>query len=123
MKWLKRLVCNQILKTPRYQACGQIKGQFYVKTGFAELDAIIGGWERQEELVIVKSRKILGLLKCRSVDQLGMYQEKEREKSWTFCTLLIKYARKSIERIFRFIRYSIQRLCKSFDTNDKWAQQ
>ena len=43
-------------------------GQYYVKTGFDELDEIIGGWERNEELATIVARSNMGkswvLLKC-----------------------------------------------------------
>lgn len=43
-------------------------GKYYVKTGFDELDQIIGGWDRQEELATIVARTNYGkswvLLKC-----------------------------------------------------------
>ena len=42
--------------------------KFFVKTGFPELDEIIGGWDRQEELATIVARSNMGkswiLLKC-----------------------------------------------------------
>ena len=42
--------------------------KFFVKTGFPELDEIIGGWDRQEELATIVARSSMGkswiLLKC-----------------------------------------------------------
>lgn len=42
--------------------------KFYVKTGFKELDALIGGWDRNEELATIFARTGIGkswaLLKC-----------------------------------------------------------
>ena len=42
--------------------------KFYVSTGFKELDSIIGGWDRQEELATIVARPNVGkswiLLKC-----------------------------------------------------------
>ena len=42
--------------------------KFFVKTGFSELDEIIGGWDRQEELATIVARSNMGkswiLLKC-----------------------------------------------------------
>ena len=57
--------------TSRYNAyverCEDFK-KYYVKTGFKELDDIIGGWDRQEELVTIAARTNMGkswlLLKC-----------------------------------------------------------
>ena len=34
--------------------------RFYVKTGFSELDEIIGGWDRQEELATIVARSNMG---------------------------------------------------------------
>lgn len=68
----KHLDCVDLLKdTGRYDAyverC-QDFNKFYVKTGFKELDEIIGGWDRQEELATIVARPNVGkswmLLKC-----------------------------------------------------------
>lgn len=57
--------------TSRYDAylekCNDFN-KFYIKTGFKELDEIIGGWDRQEELATIAARTNMGkswiLLKC-----------------------------------------------------------
>ena len=42
--------------------------KYYVRTGFSELDSIIGGWERQEELATISARPGVGksfvLIRC-----------------------------------------------------------
>lgn len=68
----KHLECVDILKdTSRYDAYldrAENFNKFYVKTGFKELDEIIGGWDRQEELATIAARTNQGkswlLLKC-----------------------------------------------------------
>lgn len=66
------LSCTDLLQdTSRYEAylerCEDFN-KFYVKTGFKELDEIIGGWDRQEELATIAARTNMGkswvLLKC-----------------------------------------------------------
>lgn len=68
----KHLDCVDILKDhSRYDAylerCEDFN-KFYVKTGFKELDDIIGGWDRNEELATIAARTNQGkswlLLKC-----------------------------------------------------------
>lgn len=34
--------------------------KFYIKTGFPELDEVIGGWDRQEELAVIAARTNMG---------------------------------------------------------------
>lgn len=66
------LTTIDILKdTSRYQDYAERVTDFdryYVKTGFNELDKIIGGWDRQEELATIVARPNVGkswiLLKC-----------------------------------------------------------
>lgn len=68
----KHVGCTDLLKdTSRYEAylerCEDFN-KFYIKTGFKELDEIIGGWDRQEELATIAARTNMGkswvLLKC-----------------------------------------------------------
>ena len=68
----KHIGCTDLLKdTSRYEAylerCEDFN-KFYIKTGFKELDEIIGGWDRQEELATIAARTNMGkswvLLKC-----------------------------------------------------------
>jgi len=68
----RHIDCVDILRNDsRYEAylerCDDFN-KFYVKTGFKELDEIIGGWDRQEELATIAARTNMGkswvLLKC-----------------------------------------------------------
>ena len=58
------LHCVDILKdTSRYDAYLERTTDFdkyYVRTGFPELDAILGGWDREEELAVIMARTNLG---------------------------------------------------------------
>ncbi len=60
------LQCVDILKdTSRYDAYierTQNFDKYYIKTGFPELDSIIGGWDREEELATIIARTNVG--KC-----------------------------------------------------------
>ena len=73
--------------------------KFYVKTGFNELDSLIGGWERSEELVTIVARPGVGkswvLLKCAvaALEQglrVGLYSGEMSEKKvgYRFDTLV-----------------------------------
>lgn len=58
------LSCVDILKdTSRYEdyveRCNDFQ-KFYVKTGFKELDEVIGGWDRHEELATIVARPNVG---------------------------------------------------------------
>ena len=58
------LQCVDILKdTSRYEAYVERTkdfNKFYIKTGFPELDKIIGGWDREEELGTIVARTNYG---------------------------------------------------------------
>ena len=88
--------------TSRYEAyverCEDFK-KYYIKTGFKELDDIIGGWDRQEELVTIAARTNMGkswmLLKCAiaAVEQglkVGVYsgEMSERKVGYRLDTLI-----------------------------------
>lgn len=88
--------------TSRYNAyverCEDFK-KYYVLTGFKELDEIIGGWDRQEELVTIAARTNMGkswvLLKCAlaAVQQglrVGLYsgEMSERKVGYRVDTLI-----------------------------------
>ena len=88
--------------TSRYEAyierCEDFK-KYYIKTGFDELDEIIGGWDRQEELVTIAARTNMGkswlLLKCAlaGVEQglkVGIYsgEMSERKVGYRLDTLI-----------------------------------
>lgn len=73
--------------------------KFYIKTGFKELDKIIGGWDREEELATIVARTNYGktwiMLKCASsaVEQglnVGIYsgEMSERKVGYRIDTLL-----------------------------------
>ena len=99
----KHIDSVDILKdTSRYNAyverCEDFK-KFYIKTGFKELDDIIGGWDRQEELVTIAARTNMGkswlLLKTAlaAVEQglkVGLYsgEMSERKVGYRLDTLI-----------------------------------
>lgn len=99
----KHLDSVDILRdTTRYDAyvdrCEDFK-KYYIKTGFKELDEIIGGWDRQEELVTIAARTNMGkswlLLKCAiaAVEQglkVGIYsgEMSERKVGYRIDTLI-----------------------------------
>lgn len=103
MATARHLNSVDILKdTSRYDAyverCEDFK-KFYIKTGFPELDEIIGGWDRQEELVTIAARTNMGkswlLLKCAlaAVEQglnVGIYsgEMSERKVGYRLDTLI-----------------------------------
>lgn len=75
------------------------KNDYYVSTGFAEIDEVIGGWDRQEELATIVARTNYGkswiLLKCAAaaVEQglnVGLYsgEMSERKVGYRFDTLV-----------------------------------
>lgn len=97
------LTTIDILKdTSRYEAYAErVKDfdKFYVKTGFKELDDIIGGWDREEELATIVARPNVGkswiLLKCAlaAAEQglaVGIYsgEMSERKVGYRIDTLL-----------------------------------
>lgn len=97
------LTTIDILKdTSRYEAYAERVTDFdkyYVKTGFRELDNIIGGWDREEELATIVARPNVGkswiLLKCAlaAAEQgltVGIYsgEMSERKVGYRIDTLL-----------------------------------
>lgn len=97
------LTTVDILKdTSRYEAYAERVNNFdkyYVRTGFPELDAIIGGWDREEELATIVARPNVGkswiLLKCAlaAAEQglnVGIYsgEMSERKVGYRLDTLL-----------------------------------
>lgn len=88
--------------TSRYDAYvdrSQDYSKFYVKTGFTELDQLIGGWDRKEELATIIARPGVGkswvLLKCAiaAVEQnlrVGLYsgEMSEMKVGYRFDTLV-----------------------------------
>lgn len=83
--------------------------KFYVKTGFKEIDAIIGGWDRQEELATIVARPGVGktwlLLKCAvaAAEQglkVGIYsgEMSDRKVGYRFDTLVSHISNSGIMR-------------------------
>ena len=119
--------------TTRYQAYvdrSKDYNKFYVKTGFAELDAIIGGWERQEELVTIVARTNQGkswvLLKCAAsaADQdlrIGIYsgEMSERKVGYRFDTLVSHISNSSMLRGKVDIQNEYKQYLDSLDTRFK----
>ena len=97
------LTSVDILKdTSRYNAYierTQDFSKYYIKTGFKELDAIIGGWDREEELATIVARTNYGkswiLLKCAAAAaeqglNVGLYsgEMSERKVGYRIDTLI-----------------------------------
>lgn len=109
----KHLNCVDIIRdTSRYndyvERCNDFN-KYYVKTGFTELDKLIGGWERQEELATIAARPGIGkswvLLKCAvaALEQglnVGMYsgEMSERKVGYRFDTLVSHISNYSISK-------------------------
>ena len=81
--------------------------KYYLKTGFVELDELIGGWDREEELATIIARPNVGkswiLIKCAlaAVEQglnVGLYsgEMSERKVGYRFDTLLEHVANGSL---------------------------
>lgn len=109
----KHLDCVDILQdTSRYGAyverCNDFS-KYYVKTGFAELDKLIGGWDREEELATIAARPGVGkswvLLKCATAAleqglNVGIYsgEMSERKVGYRFDTLMSHISNYSISK-------------------------
>lgn len=83
--------------------------KFFVKTGFAELDEIIGGWDKQEELATIVARSNQGkswvLMKCAvaALEQglnVGLYsgEMSERKVGYRIDTLISHISNSSMVR-------------------------
>jgi len=98
--------------TSRYddyvERCNQFN-KYYIKTGFPELDKLIGGWERDEELATIAARPGVGktwiLLKCAvaALEQglnVGLYsgEMSERKVGYRFDTLVSHISNYSISK-------------------------
>ena len=101
-----------LTNTDRYEAylqrCENFD-KFYVKTGFKELDEIIGGWDREEELATIVARSNQGkswiLFKCAvaAVEQglnVGIYsgEMSERKVGYRIDTLISNISNSSITK-------------------------
>lgn len=109
----KHVDCVDIIKdTSRYEdyveRCNDFN-KYYIKTGFNELDKLIGGWERQEELATIAARPGVGkswvLLKCAvaALEQglnVGIYsgEMSERKVGYRFDTLVSHISNYSISK-------------------------
>ena len=83
--------------------------KYYIKSGFNELDKVIGGWDRQEELATIVARPGVGktwcLLKCAVAAlqqnlRVGLYsgEMSERKVGYRFDTLVSHIANYSITK-------------------------
>ena len=83
--------------------------KFYIKSGFNELDKVIGGWDRQEELATIVARPGVGktwcLLKCAVAAlqqnlRVGLYsgEMSERKVGYRFDTLVSHISNYSITK-------------------------
>lgn len=88
--------------------CNEFK-KYYIKSGFNELDKVIGGWDRQEELATIVARPGVGktwcLLKCAVAAlqqnlRVGLYsgEMSERKVGYRFDTLVSHISNYSITK-------------------------
>ena len=125
MSQAKHIDSVDILRdTSRYEAylerCDNFD-KYYVRTGFKELDEIIGGWDREEELATIAARSNQGktwiLLKCAvaAVEQglnVGLYsgEMSERKVGYRVDTLISNISNTAITKGDR----SIQNVYKKY---------
>ena len=125
MSQAKHIDSVDILRdTSRYEAylerCENFD-KYYVRTGFKELDEIIGGWDREEELATIAARSNQGktwiLLKCAvaAVEQglnVGLYsgEMSERKVGYRVDTLISNISNTAITKGDR----SIQNVYKKY---------
>ncbi|MBQ6631030.1 MAG: hypothetical protein IJH55_02710 [Romboutsia sp.] len=94
--------------------------KYYVKTGFRELDEIIGGWERQEELATIVARSNQGkswiLFKCAvaAVEQglrVGLYsgEMSERKVGYRIDTLISNISNTALTKGDRTVQNDYKR--------------
>lgn len=130
----KHLDTVDILKdTSRYDAyldrCNDYN-KFYIKTGFPELDEIIGGWDRQEELATIAARTNMGkswlLLKCAiaAMEQgltVGIYsgEMSERKVGYRIDTLISHISNSGIIRGNRELQNTYKKFIDSLSTKYK----
>lgn len=98
--------------------------KYYVKTGFKELDEIIGGWDREEELATIVARSNMGkswvLLKCAvaAAEQglrVGIYsgEMSDRKVGYRIDTLIEHISNKALTKGDR----EIQNIYKNYIDN------
>lgn len=130
----KHLDTVDIIKdTSRYDAyldrCNDYN-KFYIKTGFPELDEIIGGWDRQEELATIAARTNMGkswlLLKCAiaAMEQgltVGLYsgEMSERKVGYRIDTLISHISNSGIIRGNRELQNTYKQFIDSLSTKYK----
>ena len=94
--------------------------KYYVKTGFRELDEIIGGWDRQEELATIVARSNQGkswiLFKCAvaAVEQglnVGLYsgEMSERKVGYRIDTLIANISNTALTKGDRSVQNDYKR--------------
>lgn len=124
----KHLDSVDILKnTDRYEAylerCDNFD-KYYVSTGFPELDEIIGGWDREEELATIVARSNMGkswlLLKCavKAAEQglnVGIYsgEMSERKVGYRIDTILSNISNTAITKGDRSVQNEYKRYLDS----------
>lgn len=124
MSQAKHIESVDILKdTSRYEAylerCENFD-KYFVKTGFKELDEIIGGWDREEELATIVARSNQGkswiLFKCAvaAVEQglnVGLYsgEMSERKVGYRVDTLISNISNTAITKGNRSIQNEYKR--------------
>lgn len=104
--------------------------KYYIKSGFNELDKVIGGWDRQEELATIVARPGVGktwcLLKCAVAAlqqnlRVGLYsgEMSERKVGYRFDTLVSHISNYSITKgisdIANEYKAYIDKLPESYD--------
>ena len=120
----KHIEAVDILRnTERYDAyverCEDLN-KYYVRTGFKELDEIIGGWERQEELATIVARSNQGkswvLFKCAvaAVEQglrVGIYsgEMSERKVGYRIDTLIANISNTALTKGDRTVQNEYKR--------------
>ena len=101
--------------------------KYYVKTGFKELDEIIGGWDRQEELATIVARSNQGkswvLFKCAvaAVEQglrVGIYsgEMSERKVGYRIDTLIANISNTALTKGDRTVQNEYKRYLDSLPT-------
>ena len=134
MTQAKRIDSIDILKdTSRYEAylerCDNFD-KYFVKTGFKELDEIIGGWDREEELATIVARSNQGkswiLFKCAvaAVEQglnVGLYsgEMSERKVGYRVDTLISNISNTAITKGNRSVQNQYKKYLDELPTRFK----
>lgn len=101
--------------------------KFYVKTGFKELDDLIGGWDRFEELATIAARPGIGktwiLIMCAKAAleqglRVGLYsgEMSERKVGYRFDTLVSHISNSAITRGKDYIQNDYKKFIDSLPT-------